>query len=386
MLSHAPDLGGWLARVEGLAPEVLAARDQMDKDAQLPWQLLEDISAAGLFRLWLPKELGGFNIEPPIALKIIEAMARIDGSAGWCLGPGNVSGLFAAYLPERAAREVYQGDWLMNGAGSLAGAGRAVPVDAGYSLSGRWSFCTNSPGCRWYLGIFTVMNGEEPRKLSNGAPDFRFFYFPADKTEVINTWDTGGLRGTASHDLLLKEAIVGEDFGFAMGAKPWPAAPMYAAGSKLWSQTAFAVVTLGIAKAAVDALTEIAKERIPTMGTAPLREKPVLRDELGRADAALRAAESFFENTVAHCSDKLNALETLNESEIARLGQSCSLLADTSRQVVQTMYRLGGGASVYRSCPLDRCLRDVQVAAQHAAIGPKHYDAAARVMLDMSAS
>jgi alkylation response protein AidB-like acyl-CoA dehydrogenase len=227
------------------------------------------------------------------------------------------------------------------------------------------------------------MDGDDPRKLDNGTPDFRFFYFPADKTEVVKTWDTGGLRGTASHDLLLREAIVGSDFGFAMGAKPWPAAPMYAAGSKVWSQTAFAVVTLGIAKAAIDALTKIAKKRVATKASAPLKDKPVLRDELGRADAALRAAESFFEKEVAHCSDKLNALETLSESESAILSQSCSHLADTSRQVVQTMYRLGGGASVYRSCPLDRCLRDVQVAAQHASIGPKHYDTAARAMLEM---
>jgi alkylation response protein AidB-like acyl-CoA dehydrogenase len=219
--------------------------------------------------------------------------------------------------------------------------------------------------------------------LENGAADVRFFYFPADKTEVLKTWDTGGLRGTASHDLLLEHAIVSEEFGFAIGAKPWPAAPMYAAGSKVWSQTAFAVVTLGIAKAAVDALTDIAKKRIPTQGTAPLREKPILRDEFGRADAALRAAESLFEKEVANCSQQLNTSQSLDAEEIVRLSQSCSLLADTSRHVVQTMYRLGGGASVYRNCPLDRCLRDVQVAAQHAAIGPKHYDAAARIMLDM---
>ena len=146
----------------------------MDRDAQLPRALLENMSAAGLFRLWLPEELGGFNVDPPIALKVIEAMARIDGSAGWCLGPGNVSGLFAAYLPEPAAREVYRDEWLMNGAGSVAGAGRAIPVQEGFSLSGRWSFCTNSIGCKWYLGIFTVMDGEEARKLENGAADVRF--------------------------------------------------------------------------------------------------------------------------------------------------------------------------------------------------------------------
>lgn len=103
MLSPAPDLNGWLARVEAFAPQVRAARDEMDRQAQLPFPLLQEMADAGLFRLWLPEELGGYNVDPPIALKVIEAMARIDGSAGWCMGPGNVSGLFAAYLPERAA-------------------------------------------------------------------------------------------------------------------------------------------------------------------------------------------------------------------------------------------------------------------------------------------
>ena len=227
------------------------------------------------------------------------------------------------------------------------------------------------------------MDGDQPRALPNGAPDLRVFYFPADKTEIVPTWDTGGLRGTGSHDLLLREAMVGEDFGYPMAAKTWVAAPMYAAGSKTWAPTAFAVVTLGIAKAAMDALVDIAKVRIPTMGSAPLREKPVLRDELGRADATLRAAEGLFYREVQHCTDTLNARQSLTAADTARLSQSCSHLADTSRHTVQTLYRLGGGASVYRSCPLDRCLRDIQVAGQHAAIGPKHYDEAARVMLDM---
>ena len=101
----------------------------MDRQAQLPLPLLKEMLDAGLFRLWLPEELGGYSVDPPIALKVIEAMARIDGSAGWCMGPGNVSGLFAAYLPETAAREIYSGDWLMNGAGSIAGSGTAIPVE-----------------------------------------------------------------------------------------------------------------------------------------------------------------------------------------------------------------------------------------------------------------
>jgi indole-3-acetate monooxygenase len=273
-------------------------------------------------------------------------MARVDGSAGWCLGPGNVSGLFAAYLPETAAREIYRLDWAMNGAESVAGAGRAVPVDDGYRLSGRWSFCTNSYGCHWYLGVFSMIEDGEVRRLPNGAPELWVFSFPADTAEVLPTWDTGGLRGTASNDLLLREAIVSEDFGYPMSAKSWAAAPMYAAGSRLWSQTAFAAVPLGIAQAAVDALVEIAKERIPAQGTAPLRDKPVLRDELGRAEAALRAAEALFHQEVAHCSAELNRCRSVTELEVGRLGQACSHLADTSREVVQSMYRLGGGASV----------------------------------------
>jgi alkylation response protein AidB-like acyl-CoA dehydrogenase len=65
MLDSAPDLDGWLDRVEALAPQVLAAQAEMDRDAQLPRALLENVSAAGLFRLWLPEELGGFNVDPP---------------------------------------------------------------------------------------------------------------------------------------------------------------------------------------------------------------------------------------------------------------------------------------------------------------------------------
>lgn len=380
-----PPIGprAWLDRIESLAPAIRGHRAQGDSDSRLPSPLVEALASAGLFRMWLPVELGGYNVEPPIALRVIQAAARIDGSTGWCLGPGNVSSLFSAYLPESAARDVYGGDWSVNAAGSHAGMGWADAVATGFRLSGRWAFCTNSHGCPWFLGIFTVRDAGQPRRNADGSLDLRFFFFPADKARILPTWDTGGLRATASNDIVLEDAVVGENYGFRLGDPPWPAAPMYAAGLKLWPPTAFAAVALGIAETAIEALTEIATTRIPTMGSSPMRDNAVLRHELGRADAALSAASDWFYGAVEDCSAALRDSRSLSRRQTARLGQACSYLADVSRDVTQTMYRLGGGASVYKSCPLDRCLRDISVATQHASIGPRHYDEAARERLGM---
>ncbi len=227
------------------------------------------------------------------------------------------------------------------------------------------------------------MQGDEPWRLNDGSPDLRFFFFPASEAEVLPTWDSGGLRGTASNDIVLADATVGENYGFAISARPWAAAPMYAGGIKLRGKTAFVSVALGIAQASIDALTDLAKTRVRTMAASPMCEQPVLRDELGRAEAMLLAARHFFYRAIEDSSATLTAGSKLERDQVARIGQSCSHLADTSRNVTQTMYRLGGGASVYRSCLLDRCLRDVHVATQHASIGPRNYDEAARIKLGM---
>jgi indole-3-acetate monooxygenase len=150
-----------------------------------------------------------------------------------------------------------------------------------------------------------------------------------------------------------------------------------------WAPTAFAAVPLGIARAAIDALSELAQVRIPTLARSVLREQPVLRYELARADARLRAARSLFYENVQSLWSAMASGRHIGREERALLGLACTHVADTSRDVVQVMYHLGGGSSVYTESPLDRCLRDAHVAAQHRAIGAPNYEEAARVRLGM---
>jgi alkylation response protein AidB-like acyl-CoA dehydrogenase len=290
----------------------------------------------------------------------------------------------AAYLPEAAAKEVYGGDWAVNAAGSIAGSGRAVVVEGGYRLSGRWAFATNSHGCPWLLGFFTVVDGDVPRCHPDGHPDRRFFFFPASTARILDTWDTGGLRGTASNDILVEDVVVGEAYGFARDAQPQAPGNLFRDGLTLWPATAFAAVPLGIARAAIDALAELAQEKVSTLSRSPLREQPVVRYELARADARLRAARAFFYEMIHGIWSAIEAGQEVGREPRALLHLACTHVADTSRDVVQTMYQLGGGSSVYRGSPLDRCMRDTHVATQHAAIGVRNYEEAARVRLGMS--
>ena len=112
---------------------------------------------------------------------------------------------------------------------------------------------------------------------------------------------------------------------------------MCARESNVWPKAAFAVGTLGLAKAAIDALKDIAKKRILTQGIAPSARSLAYAMTLDGPRSPLRTAERLFANEGAHCCDRLNAFETLTEVELMWLGQSCSFLADTSRQIVQTM-------------------------------------------------
>src|SRR4051794_23771495 len=99
-------LDTWLGKVEALAPLITSCHEAIDRDCRLPAPLLDAMAEAGLFRMWLPTEWGGHDVPPRVVVRVIAAVARLNGSAGWCLGPGNVSSLFSASPPEAAARHV----------------------------------------------------------------------------------------------------------------------------------------------------------------------------------------------------------------------------------------------------------------------------------------
>ena len=388
-----------LAAARSLRPLIEASADEIERERQLPGPLVEAMAAAGLFTMLVPRELGGGQVDPETCLRVIEEVARGDGSAGWCLNVGAVVGLAAGSLREDAADEIWGRDPRAFVAGSAVGSGTASVVDGGYRVSGRWSFASGCQHATWLMGIASVLEGAAPRLGPNGQPESRVTFLPKSACRILDTWDVAGLRGTGSHDFVTEDVFVPREHThprsyavplrvgaplYAFGAGVIPVAGAASSTSSPWvglTSSGMAAVTLGIARGALDVFVELAAVKTPTRRDVVLRDDPIVQARFGRAEAKLRAARAFFYETV---SDVWRAVQETG----AGTGEGHVMIrlasvhaAETAAEVVDTLWKLAGTSAIVNGSPLDRRLRDVQVAGQNVSINPMHITTAGRMLL-----
>jgi alkylation response protein AidB-like acyl-CoA dehydrogenase len=199
----------FLAAVAALAPQVEAGVAESEATRRLPLPLVDALKQAGLFRLLVPRAFGGEEVDPLAFFEVVEAVSRLDGATGWCVMIGGCNGAFAGYLPAEAARTIYGADPHTIIGGAFRQAGQAVSVDGGYRVTGRWTFASGCQHSTWLIGGGRIIDGDQPRVSRDGTPVMRILFFPAAECEIIDTWHTGGLRGTGSHDF----AVAGRRLG-----------------------------------------------------------------------------------------------------------------------------------------------------------------------------
>src|SRR3954465_16090858 len=124
---------------------------EAERERRLPAQLVTETAGARGFRMCVPRAAGGLEEHPTVLAETVEALARGDGAAGWCAAINATSGLLAGYIPEEAAREVYEEPRAIAG-GVFAPIGRARPVEGGFSVSGRWPFASGCTPRAWPMG------------------------------------------------------------------------------------------------------------------------------------------------------------------------------------------------------------------------------------------
>src|SRR5271169_893757 len=132
------DAEKFIARARALGPDILAHRGEIDTGRKIPPPLVERLREAQMFELWLPRALGGPELSPADFVAVIEELSRADGSVGWCATVSSVCSLLAGSLPEAGAREIFGGGNIV--AGTVNPAGKAVAVEGGYRVTGRWAY------------------------------------------------------------------------------------------------------------------------------------------------------------------------------------------------------------------------------------------------------
>jgi alkylation response protein AidB-like acyl-CoA dehydrogenase len=342
-----------------------------EQERRLPDAVMAAMTDAGLFRLWIPREYGGDELPLPDFMEVVEAIAGTDGAAGWVFANVAAAGMQAAFMASEGAQEVFGTTPGTPRAGAFAPRGRAVPVNGGYMLTGRWPLASGSHHARWLGAGALVFDGQAPRMNAHGVPDLKLMFFPPEDCQVLDTWYSTGLRGTGSTDIAVNDIFIPERRAFSQfTAEPHVSGPLYRVGILPLFSFAITAVGLGIARGAIDAFVELARDKTPTLSQSTLGGRPTVHADVARAEATLQSARAYLFD-VAH---KMMTMAELGNSMPDDLEASrrlaCVHSAAACEQVVDMMFKLGGSTSIYTGHKLERCLRDLHTANQHILVSP----------------
>lgn len=383
----APASASLLESARAVAPHIRAAGEEIDRGRQLPDPIVRAMAEAGLFRIQVPLQFGGAACDPPTYLRVLEEIARANGSAAWILMNAGDWGRDAAFLDEETAREIFEEDPLALVAGVGQSAGRAIEVEGGYRVTARWTRASGISHARWVHGQTTVYGGDGPRLLSNGRPDVRRMYFPIDTVEIFDTWHGTGLRGTCSHDFAVDDVYVPARRTLPsvfLGRTPRIADRLYAFPEIVYAMSDSGAVALGVAREAIDALVAIAGEARPMIGRGKrLCELPHAQMWVAQAEGAVRSGRAFYYEAVEALWDTVSHGReiALQQHALYRLAFVQAIL--NSIQAVDLMYNAGGASALYESHVLQRCFRDVHAIAQPGFAAPPVLERVGQAFLNL---
>jgi alkylation response protein AidB-like acyl-CoA dehydrogenase len=332
--------------------------------------------------MYVPIEYGGLETDPITSMQVVEAVAEADAAAAWNLMIGATYGIWAAFLPEASAREVYGAkDAIV--AGALRPSGVARATTGGYQVSGRWAFASGIDHCAWWNGGCIVHESGAPCPTDTSAPQTVLVFFRATDGERIDTWDTGGLRGTGSHDYAVRGLFVPKERTFAFDASPRVPGLLYRLPCQALLDSAMAAIPLGIARTAIDTLIELAATKRPARSDQPLAERLTIQAEVGRAEALYRSGRAFLYDSVAEAWAAVQAGREIGVTHLALLRLARTHAVHAAVQAIDLMYTAAGGTSVYTHNLLERCFRDAHTVTQHVSMNPANYEVSGRVFLGL---
>jgi alkylation response protein AidB-like acyl-CoA dehydrogenase len=374
-----------------LQPVIRACHQEIEREQRLPPALVEQMRAAGFYRMVIPRSLGGLQVDPLTYLRVVELLAEGAGSVGWNLANNSIGQLVTLGLPDDGVHEIYPAghETIMAGT-AVQGGGQAVPVEGGYRVSGRWTFGSGCQESTWMLGSFQILDGDQPRRRPDGGSLYWRGVFPrAEAVVVPGSWDVAGLRGTGSFDWTVKDVFLPERRTVAHVGVPldnqwsrWPGIT-YALPSQAWVGPHHSAVITGIARAGIDALIALAVEKTPRGRTGMLCENPQVQDAIGRADAILNAGRVYRGAMIAELWNTIAAGGETTLEQRARCRLASTYAADSAREAMDLVYRHGGSTSFKRESRLAECWRDLHVVGQTVTIAPEWYPIGGRAYLGM---
>jgi 3-hydroxy-9,10-secoandrosta-1,3,5(10)-triene-9,17-dione monooxygenase len=354
--------------MHGITDEFVARLSERAEEAErlrrLPEATVAEFRQTELFRLLLPARFGGIQASFPELLQPIRRMAHGCASSAWTLGFYALHNWMLSLFDPRVQEEVFASGPVLAPA-PLAPTGRGVPADGGVRLTGRWSWATGAMDADWVVvgALVERQDGIDPALV----------VVPAADVDVADTWQTAGMRGTGSHDVIVTDVFVPEHrmvavtdiyAGTAPGAREhgvatyrWPMVPALALTA--------AMPVLGTAERVTELFAERLGERVLAYSGTAQKDQPAAQIRLADAKVRLRALRSLITDTADGIETIVAAGERVRRSVRAEARLAAAHTVHQSRAIIAHLLEASGASAQFLSNPLQRAKRDVDIAAGH---------------------
>jgi alkylation response protein AidB-like acyl-CoA dehydrogenase len=372
---------GLIERARALAPLIAREADEIERTRRLTEPVVSALIENGLYRVLLPQSLGGTEAPPEIFMQMLEEVAKADASTAWCLGQCSVCAMTAAYLDSDAANEIFNAPPGILAWGAIANEVQAVP--GGYRATARWDFASGSRQAGWLGAHVQVVEADGTRRRKpNGAPEVRTILFPITSATMYDVWDVIGLNGTGTDSYSVDNLFIPEKFA---ALRDDPSAlrekgPLYNLTTNMVFGLGFAAVSVGVARATLDAAIDLARGKSPA-GLKAMRENNAVQGTIGRNEASLRAARAYLYATATEVWRDLTRTGNLTEEHRGALRLASTWTIHQAAAVVDAAYHMAGATAVFSANKFERRFRDMHAIAQQIQARDTHYEDVGKMIL-----
>ncbi|NVK20495.1 MAG: acyl-CoA dehydrogenase family protein [Methylocystaceae bacterium] len=346
-----------------LLDDIRENRLEFEKQRHLSQEIVDQFKDIGVYRALVPSHWGGDEKSPVDFLLMVEEIAKADGSAGWVASFG-MNPAYLSALPPQTVEKVWEDGPDVVFAGGIFPPQPAELTEEGYKVNGRWQF---GSGC---MGADVIGVGIMP---DNGESLPRMAVMPREKVKIEKTWNVMGMVGTGSHDLVVEDVIVPEEWTFARGGKPQVDAPFFRYPSLAFAAQVLAVVTLGLAEEALRVVQEEAAGRKSVTGAPNLGERAYAQIDIAKAEAKVRSSRAFFYQATEEAWEVIAAGGKPTDHQTSMIRLAATNLTHECAEAVRICYQMSGMTSTYNDHPLSQIYRDTAMCTQHAFMGAITY-------------
>jgi indole-3-acetate monooxygenase len=375
---------GLIDRARALAPLIAREADEIERTRRLTHPVVSALIDNGLYRVLLPQSVGGAEAPPEVFMQMLEEVAKADASTAWCLGQCTVCAMTAAYLDADAAREIFAAPNGILAWGAIAHEVQVVP--GGYRATARWDFASGSRQASWLGAHVRIVEADgTPRLKPNGAPEVRTILFPVTSATMHDVWDVIGLNGTGTDSYSVEKLFIPEKFA-ALRDEPTALrekGPLYKLTTYTMFGLGFAAVSLGVARATLDAAIELARGKA-SVGIKAMRENNAVQGLIGRTEGNLRAARAYLYASAGEVWRDLTCTGIVTDEHRTALRLASTWTIHQAASVVDAAYHMAGATAVFRANKFERRFRDMHAIAQQIQARDTHYEDVGKAILGNS--